>query len=76
MINNWIDEKEIYPLDCTEPHVAEFREKYEFTGKYVFMYSGNIGLYYDLENIIKTNGNVQVITKDTLSGLFRTERGF
>ncbi|MGN0594100.1 MAG: glycosyltransferase family 4 protein [Hominimerdicola sp.] len=53
-INNWIDEKEIYPLDHTEPHVAEFREKYGLTGKYVFMYSGNIGLYYDLENIIKT----------------------
>lgn len=29
-----------------------------------------------LENVIKTNGNVQVITKDALLGLFRTERGF
>lgn len=52
-INNWIDEKEIYPLEHSEPHVAEFREKYGLTDKFVFMYSGNIGLYYDLENIIR-----------------------
>lgn len=53
MINNWIDEKEIYPLPSDHPGVVEFREKYGLTGKYIIMYSGNIGLYYDLEGLIK-----------------------
>ena len=53
MINNWINEKEIYPLLADNPGVIEFREKYGLTGKYIIMYSGNIGLYYDLEGLIK-----------------------
>ena len=53
MINNWIDEKEIYPLDKSEKRVVEFKNKYNLTDKFVIMYSGNIGLYYDLENLIK-----------------------
>ncbi len=53
MINNWIDEKEIYPLEADNPGVAEFREKYGLVDKFVVMYSGNIGLYYDLEGLIK-----------------------
>lgn len=53
MINNWIDEKEIYPLPPDHEKVVEFKEKYGLDGKFVIMYSGNIGLYYDLENIIK-----------------------
>lgn len=53
MINNWIDEKEIYPLPADNPGISEFREKYGLTGKYIIMYSGNIGLYYDLEGLIK-----------------------
>ena len=53
MINNWIDEKEIYPLPANNPGVVEFSEKYRLTGKYTIMYSGNIGLYYDLEGLIK-----------------------
>lgn len=52
-INNWIDEKKIYPLPTRHPKVAEFRKKYGLEGKFVFMYSGNLGLYYDLENLIK-----------------------
>lgn len=52
-INNWIDEKKIYPLSHTEPHVAGFREKYGLADKFVIMYSGNLGLYYDLENLLK-----------------------
>ena len=31
----------------------EFSEKYRLIGKYTIMYSGNIGLYYDLEGLIK-----------------------
>ena len=30
-----------------------FKNKYGLENKFVIMYSGNIGLYYDLENIIK-----------------------
>ena len=53
MINNWIDEKEIYPLDADNEKVLEFKRKYGLDGKFVIMYSGNIGLYYDLEKLIK-----------------------
>lgn len=53
MINNWIDEKEIYPLDADNPGVQEFKKQYGLENKFVIMYSGNIGLYYDLEGLIK-----------------------
>ena len=53
MINNWTDEKEIYPLPESHPKVVEFKKKYGLDGKFVIMYSGNIGLYYDLEKLIK-----------------------
>lgn len=53
MINNWIDEKEIYPLEPDNEKVLAFKKKYGLDDKFVIMYSGNIGLYYDLENIIK-----------------------
>lgn len=52
-INNWIDEQEIIPLDREHPRVIQFKEKYGLAGKYVIMYSGNIGLYYDLINIVQ-----------------------
>lgn len=55
-INNWINEKEIYPLEQNHPRVVEFKEKYNLKNKFIIMYSGNIGLYYDLENIIKVIG--------------------
>lgn len=53
MINNWIDEKEIYPVEADNPKVMAFKEKYGLQDKFVIMYSGNIGLYYDLENLMK-----------------------
>ena len=53
MINNWIDENEIYPLQNNHPKVLEFKKKYGLENKFVIMYSGNIGLYYDLEKLIK-----------------------
>ncbi|WP_174518407.1 hypothetical protein [Faecalicatena contorta] len=31
----------------------EFKKKYGLDGKFVIMYSGNINLYYFLENLIK-----------------------
>lgn len=55
-INNWIDEKEIYPLDQNHPKIVAFKKKYNLQDKFIIMYSGNIGLYYDLENIIKVIG--------------------
>jgi colanic acid biosynthesis glycosyl transferase WcaI len=53
VINNWTNEKEIIPLGKDEPHVAKFLERYNLTDKFIVMYSGNLGLFYDLENIIK-----------------------
>lgn len=55
-INNWIDEKEIYPLPEDNERVMEFKKKYGLENKTVVMYSGNIGLYYDLENLIEVIG--------------------
>jgi glycosyltransferase involved in cell wall biosynthesis len=53
MINNWIDEKAIHPVVPDDPHVLAFKRKYHLEDKFIVMYSGNIGLYYDLENLIK-----------------------
>jgi len=52
-INNWTNEKEIYSLDSNHPKVISFKKNYGLEDKFVFMYSGNIGLYYDLKNLIK-----------------------
>lgn len=53
-INNWINEEEIYPLPGNDSGVSAFKRKYGLEDKFVIMYSGNIGLYYDLANILKT----------------------
>lgn len=58
LINNWIDEKNIYPLKVGDDKVLEFKEKYGLKDKYVIMYSGNIGLYYDLNNILRVIKNL------------------
>ena len=63
MINNWIDENEIYPLDESNEKVVAFKKKYGLDGKFVIMYSGNIGLYYDLENLIKVVEKIKPGTK-------------
>jgi len=52
-INNWIDEKEIYPLPSDNEKVLAFKKKYGLEDKFICMYSGNLGLYYDLENMMK-----------------------
>ena len=61
MINNWIDEKKTVPLPADDPGVMSFRSEYGLDGKFVFMYSGNIGLYYDLEGLIRVMEKVQNI---------------
>jgi len=52
-INNWINEEEIYPLSPDNEQVMQFKKRYGLDNKFVIMYSGNIGLYYDLINILK-----------------------
>ncbi len=53
VINNWMNEKEVYPLESDNEKVVEFKKQYELENKFVVMYSGNIGLFYDLKNIFK-----------------------
>lgn len=63
LINNWIDEKEIYPLSENNERVLSFKKRYQLEDKFIFMYSGNIGLYYDLENLLKVIENFKIGTK-------------
>lgn len=53
VINNWTNEQDIVPLTKQHPKVAEFIESNGWRDKFIIMYSGNVGLYYDLENLIK-----------------------
>lgn len=53
VINNWIDEEQIYPLPSDNIDVLKFKEKYNLNNKFIIMTSGNIGLYYDFMNILK-----------------------
>lgn len=53
VINNWMNEEEVYPLSKSDSRIKDFRKQYGLTDKFVIMYSGNIGLYYDLENLVK-----------------------
>lgn len=63
LINNWIDEKEIYPVSSEHDGVINFKDKYDLQDKFIIMYSGNIGIYYDLENIIKVIKDIKPGTK-------------
>lgn len=63
MINNWIDEAQIYPLEKDHERVMAFRKQYGLEDKFVFMYSGNIGLYYDLENLLRVIGKFKPCTR-------------
>lgn len=53
MINNWIDEKAVYPLSQDHERILAFKKQYGLDDKFVIMYSGNIGLYYDLEKLLE-----------------------
>lgn len=59
MINNWIDDNNIYPVPMDNPEVAAFKRRYKLENKFIIMYSGNIGLYYDLEGLIRVIGKFQ-----------------
>ena len=52
MINNWIEESEIYPLLADYSKVLVFKKQYGLDKKFVIMYFGNVGLYYDIANLI------------------------
>jgi glycosyltransferase involved in cell wall biosynthesis len=56
VIHNWIDEDSIYPLEKNHPEVVYFKKHYGLTDCFIIMVSGNIGLYYDYENILKVMG--------------------
>ncbi|AWP25949.1 glycosyltransferase WbuB [Paenibacillus glucanolyticus] len=53
VINNWTDEQDIIPLPRSHAQVSKFVREHDLQGKFIVMYSGNLGLYYDLENIIR-----------------------
>lgn len=57
VIHNWTNEDEITPLPKTEAHVDRFLEENHLKDKFIVMYSGNIGLYYDLENLVEVTPN-------------------
>ncbi|WP_238903637.1 glycosyltransferase family 4 protein [Clostridium sp. YIM B02506] len=57
LINNWTDDKNIYPLEENSKDILDLKRKYKLDNKFIIMYSGNLGLYYDLENIIKIAKN-------------------
>ena len=52
VINNWTNEQDIVPLPKDHPGVAALIRRHGWEGKFIVMYSGNLGLYYDLENLI------------------------
>lgn len=53
VIHNWVDEKDLVPKQRTDKGVEEFLHEKQLEGKFIVMYSGNLGLFYDLENLIR-----------------------
>lgn len=60
-IHNWVDEDEMYPLDNEDSMLVEFKAKHGLKDKYVLMYLGNLGLYYDLVEFVKVAGKFREI---------------
>lgn len=46
----------MFPLEVSDPQVKAFKKKHGIDGKYVLMYLGNLGLYYDLLELEKIVG--------------------
>ncbi|MDZ5784218.1 glycosyltransferase family 4 protein [Marinococcus luteus] len=53
VIHNWVDEEDLVPKPRTDKGVAAFLHEKQLEDKFIVMYSGNLGLFYDLENIIR-----------------------
>jgi colanic acid biosynthesis glycosyl transferase WcaI len=68
VINNWTDEQDIVPLGKEHPKVQQFLQEHGLLHKFIIMYSGNLGLYYDLENIIKVTKHFK--TDDDIAFVF------
>lgn len=56
LIHNWMDENSIRPLQTDHEKVLEFKRQYGLENKLVVMYSGNVGLYYDLPHLVEVMG--------------------
>lgn len=50
VIPNWVDTNFIFPMSKDDNY---FRTAYKLEGKFVFMYSGNIGLTQGLETVVR-----------------------
>lgn len=67
VINNWSNDKEIVPLEPGDDRIIKFKKEHGLEDKFIVMYSGNIGLFYDLQNIIhialdhKENDNIMFV---------------
>lgn len=59
VINNWTNESEIVPLEREHSEIRNFLEENNVQDKFIIMYSGNMGLYYDLENLVKVAGGLK-----------------
>ncbi len=58
MINNWIDEGEIYPLDENNEKVLAFKKKYGLDDKIVIMYSDFHPIEAEARNKLLRDENV------------------
>ncbi|MFC2166787.1 glycosyltransferase [Acidobacteriota bacterium] len=62
IVENWADPKKIFPIRRED---NPFLKKHALENKFIVMYSGNIGLSQDLENIVHTADSLKEI-KDIL----------
>lgn len=56
VINSWADINRIQPLDKQK---NSFVKKYNLVGKFVVLYSGNMGRFHDLETLIKSSNHLK-----------------
>lgn len=68
VINNWTNEQEIVPIDKSDLNVEQFIRQHSLENKFIIMYSGNLGLYYDLENLIQITSEFE--SNDNIHFLF------
>ena len=73
VINNWTAAEEIIPLYEKNDKLKDFRREYGLDNKFAIMYSGNIGLFYDLENIIKITSHFK--EREKTFNLYLLEKG-
>jgi glycosyltransferase involved in cell wall biosynthesis len=55
VIHNWAHGDFIRPI---EKHDNFFLRKYSFAGKFIVQYSGNLGLFHELENVVEAASKV------------------